>query len=199
MFDSSGAFRGVIAMDIQLGRISDLVSNIHAGKTGLCVPDRPRQAPDRDFCRAATRTWASRPDQLPLGASLDPSQLPTALPADFTNLLAKMSAGQGGLETISVGGTERFVLYRPVPDVDYSMGIIVPSSELLAGAIGAREQLAQVEHKHDPIQPRPGRDHPRTRHRGHDPAEPRLDCSTGRLSLPPPTKSPAAIWMRAPR
>ena len=129
-------------MDIQLGRISDLVSNIHAGKTGYAfLIDRDKRL--IALSPAGYTDLGVTPEQLPLGASLDPTQLPKALPAGFTNLLADMSGGQGGLVTITLGGTERFVLYRPVSDVDYSLGIIVPSSELLAGAIGAREQLAQ--------------------------------------------------------
>jgi len=143
VFDSGGVFRGVIAMDIQLGRISDLVSNIHAGKTGYAfLIDRDKRL--IALSPAAYIDLGVTPEQLPLGASLDPGQLPTALPADFTNLLANMSGGQSGLATITLGNTERFVLYRPVPDVDYSIGIVVPSSELLEGVIGAREQLAEA-------------------------------------------------------
>jgi GAF domain-containing protein/HAMP domain-containing protein len=53
-----------------------------------------------------------------------------------------MTAGQQGLDTTFINGVERFAAYRPIPEVGYSLAIIVPSSELLSGAIAAREQLA---------------------------------------------------------
>ena len=40
-------------------------------------------------------------------------------------------------------GTERFVIFGPVTETGYSLGIVVPSQELLAGSTLARAQIAQ--------------------------------------------------------
>lgn len=37
IYDSTGNFRGVIAMDIQLTKLTDIVSNIHIGQTGYAI------------------------------------------------------------------------------------------------------------------------------------------------------------------
>jgi GAF domain-containing protein/HAMP domain-containing protein len=141
VYDSAGTFRGVIAMDIQLGRITDLVSSIHAGQTGYAfLIDRDRRL--IAMPPAAYADLGLSADDLPLGANLDASAVSAAPGPDFGNLLQSMSSGQSGLETISIEGTNRFAIYRPVPEVGYSMVILVPSSELLAGAAAAQEQLA---------------------------------------------------------
>jgi GAF domain-containing protein/HAMP domain-containing protein len=141
VYDANGAFRGVIAIDIQLGRISDLVSNIHVGKTGYAfLIDR-----DQRLIAMPPSGYADigiAPDKLPLGDSLDPARLSGPIAASLAGLLDKMTSGQSGLESISLGGIDRFAVYRPVPEVGYSMVILVPSSELLGGSIVARQQLA---------------------------------------------------------
>jgi GAF domain-containing protein/HAMP domain-containing protein len=141
VYDASGTFRGVIAMDVQLGRITEIVSSIHSGQTGYAfLIDRDRRLiamPESGYAMLGIT-----PEQLPLGTALDTAQVPGGLPADLTGLLAKMSAGESGLDTLSLGGVERFAVYRPVPEVGYSMAVLVPSQELLAGAIAARTQLA---------------------------------------------------------
>ncbi len=139
--DSAGRFRGVIAMDIQLRRISDLVSSIRAGNTGYAF------LIDRDgrliaMPQAGYQDLGMSPDQVPLGATIDPAQLAAPLRAALPDLLAKMSAGNSGLETISISGSDRYAVYRPVAAVGYSLVIIVPTGEVLGGAAAAREQLA---------------------------------------------------------
>jgi nitrate/nitrite-specific signal transduction histidine kinase len=54
-----------------------------------------------------------------------------------------MSAGESGLQTVSIKGVENFVIYSPIPEVGYSLAIVVPSQELLTGAADARVQIAQ--------------------------------------------------------
>ena len=141
VYDSSATFRGVIAMDIQLGRITDLVSGIHAGQTGYAfLIDRDRRL--IAMPPAAYADLGLSADALPLGANLEATEVSTAPGPDFGTLLESMSSGQSGLDTISIGGADRFAVYRPVPEVGYSMVIVVPSGELLTGAAAAREQLA---------------------------------------------------------
>jgi GAF domain-containing protein/HAMP domain-containing protein len=145
VFDAAGAFRGVIAMDVQLGRISDLISSIHVGASGYAfLIDRDKHL--IALPEAGYRDLGVTAAALPLGEVMDSPKAVGVLPAGLVTILGKMSAGQGGggLETVSIGGVDRFVIYRPVPEVGYSMALVVPSQELLAGSITAREQLAAL-------------------------------------------------------
>ncbi|MFH1186237.1 MAG: cache domain-containing protein [Chloroflexota bacterium] len=138
--DARGAFRGVIAMDVQLGRISEIVSNIRVGETGyafLIDSDKRLIAlPEAGYADLGLQV-----DQAPLGESLGAPQVAAALPEGLTPLLDRMAAGQTGLDTVTVAGSERFAVYRPVPGVGYSMAILVPIEELLAGALAARSEI----------------------------------------------------------
>jgi GAF domain-containing protein/HAMP domain-containing protein len=142
VYDSGGIFRGVLAMDIQLNRISELVSNIKVGDTGFAMlVDRNVRLialPSLGYYEFGTTSGV-----VPLGKILDTTKFPNAF-QDTYNVLYKAAAGQTGLTTINLGGVERLVVYRPIPEVGYGLVIIVPSNELMAGAIAARQQIAQT-------------------------------------------------------
>ncbi len=142
VFDSEGNFRGVLAMDIQLNRITDLVSNIHVGETGYAILiDRDKRLiamPDAGYL-----DFGITSDTVPLGETLDSAKLANA-PSEFFDVLTQTASGETGLGTITLDGVERLVVYRPVPEVGYGLVIIVPSKELLAEAITARQQITQA-------------------------------------------------------
>ncbi|OIN98012.1 MAG: hypothetical protein AUJ21_00030 [Anaerolineae bacterium CG1_02_58_13] len=143
VFDSAGNFRGVAAEDIQLNRITDIVSNIHVGQTGYAfLIDQGKRL--IAIPEAGYKSLGVEPDTLPLGEVLEQTKVSIQVPPEFWAALAKMAAGQSELETMPINGVEHFVVYRPVPETGYSLAIIVPAQELLAGAISAREQVALV-------------------------------------------------------
>ena len=140
--NDAGQFQGVAAMDIQLTRITQIISNIRVGDSGyafLIDGDKRLIA----MPEAAYLDFGIAPETLPLGEKLEPSKLPTDLPQELWNILESMSAGKNNLETIVMGGTERFVIYGPISETGYSLGIVVPSQELLAGSALAKAQIAQ--------------------------------------------------------
>ena len=140
--DDSGRFQGVTAMDIQLTRITQIISDIRVGDTGYAFlidgEKRLIAMPE-----AAYQDFGITPEALPLGEKMDQSKLPADLPQELWNVLGRMSAGENDLETIVMDGTERFVIFGPVTETGYSLGIVVPSQELLAGSTLARAQIAQ--------------------------------------------------------
>lgn len=140
VYDISGKFRGVLAMDIQLGRITAAVANIRAAQTGYAfLVDRAKRLiamPEAGYADLGTTA-----DALPLGDVVDPAKAGSGLPASFGDLLTKLSSGQTGMETISIGGTDRVVAFRPMPDVGYGMAIMVPAGELMASATAAEAQM----------------------------------------------------------
>jgi GAF domain-containing protein len=138
--DSSNVLRGVLAMDIQLNRISAVVSNIRIGETGYAflVDDSKRLIA---MPPSAYGDLGLEPQTAPLGESLDAPALASSLPDSVRALLDRMVAGESGLETMKIGGVDRFVVYRPIPEVGYSLAIVVPTTELLGGAAAARAQV----------------------------------------------------------
>ncbi len=139
--DPFGRFRGVIAMDIQLARITTLVSEIRVGGTGyaLLIDSQNRLIA---LPEAGYQDFQISPESVPLGESLDQMQVSTIAP-EFASILTEMNNGVSGFRTISLGGTERFVIYRPIPEVGYSLAIIVPTSEMLTGSILAKQDIAR--------------------------------------------------------
>lgn len=142
VYDAAGKFRGVQAMDIQLNRISEIVSNIKVGETGhgfLLDKDKRMIA----MSDAAYTDFGITADLYPLGNILDQDVLYTKTSPDLAAAVDKMGTGASGLETIKINGVENFIIYSPVPEVGYSLAIVVPSQELLGGAAVAKQQIAQ--------------------------------------------------------
>lgn len=139
VFNSKKEFQGVSAMDIQLNRITRLVSNIHVGKTGYAfVIDQDNrlialpQAGYADFgVTAAT---------VPLGEILDQKNLGNVSP-EFFSVLKEITLGRN-IKSVNLGGVERFIVYQQIPEVKYSLAIIVPSNEMLVESITVNEQVA---------------------------------------------------------
>jgi len=143
VYDPTGSFRGVTAMDIQLNRITEIVTGIRVGETGYAfLLDRNMRIiamPD-----SAYQDLGILKESLPLGEVLSPDKISSAVSDDFWAILDGMTVGNTGLDTITIGGIERFMIYQPVPEIGYSLAIIVPTQELLAEAIEASNQVAQV-------------------------------------------------------
>ncbi len=142
VYDSYTGFRGVVAIDVQLDSMSALVSGIRLGESGYAfVVDRDGRLismPD-----AAYKDLGYTASVMPIGEPIDEARLPSPLPADLKSVMERMQLGQTGLQTISINGEERYVAYRPIPSVGQSLAIMVPTSEMLAGAVDAERQLAE--------------------------------------------------------
>jgi len=143
VYDSTGNFRGVIAMDVQLNRLSGIVSNIHIGATGYAL------LIDKDFRLIAMspsgyKDLGITSESLTLGHPLQPSNLSSKLPAGFFKILSNMSKSQIGLEEISITGVDRFVVYSPISEAGYSLALIVPTQEYLSSAAVAKEQISEA-------------------------------------------------------
>jgi len=142
VFDSLGEFRGVAAVDIRLSRITDLVSQIHVGQTGFAFlldsNGRLMALPEAGY-----ESFGVTPEGVASGELLERSVLKDA-PMSLFDALIKMTTGQTGLRTIQLGDTDFLVAYRPVPEVRYSLGLMVPVNEMLTTSIFARQQILQI-------------------------------------------------------
>ncbi|MGC8857402.1 MAG: cache domain-containing protein, partial [Anaerolineae bacterium] len=145
VYDHSKHFRGVIAMDIQLNRITTLISGIQVGKNGYALlldsANRIIAMPP-----AAYADFGLTPEQVPLGAPFNLSQL-THVSPKFPRILAEMNAGKSGIATFLLRDANHFIAYHPIPEVNYSLAVIAPANELLTNAIAAREILQSQSQK----------------------------------------------------
>ncbi len=142
VYDAAGIFRGVDAMDIQLNKITEIVSNFKIGETGhaFLIDKEMRLIAMPD---AAYADFGITPENYPLGSVID-KDVPTKKSSpELLVVVDRMSRGLSGIETLNINGVENFIVYSPVPEVGYSLAIVVPSQELLSGATEARAQIAQ--------------------------------------------------------
>jgi GAF domain-containing protein/HAMP domain-containing protein len=139
VYDAAGRLAGVVAQDIQLTKISEIVGNISVAESGYAF------LLDRDgrliaMPNAGYADLNINPNMLPLGGKLTATNLGSTA-RELAPILAEMTAGNSGFTELSLNGTRRFVVYRPVQRAGFSLAIIVPVNEMLAKALEARQQL----------------------------------------------------------
>ena len=140
IIDDFAIFRGVIAMDIQLTSITELINTIRVGETGyaflidkeghvIAMPEMGYA----DFGLSAADFQAE--------SYLEKSLL-SEVNMDLFGILAKMTSSQDGIVITTLNNTEKYIAYHPIPSVGYSLGIVVDVSETQRNVLRAEEQLA---------------------------------------------------------
>lgn len=139
VFGEAGNLYGVVAQDIQLTRISDIITNIRVGQSGYAfLIDRDRRL--IAMPEAGYNDLGIDPATTPLGDELTPEGV-GASARELNNVILQMTSGNSGFSEIRLNGVQRFIVYRNVEGVDFSLAIIVPAEEMLAKALEARQQL----------------------------------------------------------
>jgi GAF domain-containing protein/HAMP domain-containing protein len=127
IYDTSNRFRGVVAADVLMTSVTQAVSSIQAGETGYAFlidqEGRIVIMPKEGY--ADFGIPADTPDE-----ELVQYTLPNTVSLEMFKVVIKMVEGQRGLQKIEVNGVEKYFAYRPIPNVNYSLGIAVPTSEL---------------------------------------------------------------------
>lgn len=139
VYDEAGILRGVVAQDIQLSRISEVVNNIQVGETGYAIlidSDKRLIA----ITPSGYNDLGLDPDANLLGNELNDEEL-QSIGTDFNAAMLRMLTGEEGLSQIELKGTNRYMVYRPIEGVNFSLAIIVPEQEMLAQALKVRTQL----------------------------------------------------------
>ena len=140
VFDSNKIFQGVFAMDIQLNRITKLVSNIHVGKTGYAfLIDRELRL--IALPQAGYADFGVTADSVPLGQVLDQTNIRKVSP-EFFKIVQETALGSN-VRSVSIDGVARLIAYQQIPEIKYSLVIIVPAAEMLAESTTVNEQVAR--------------------------------------------------------
>lgn len=138
IYDLSNRFRGVVAVDLQLTKISNLIASIRIGETGYAfVIDKEGriiampEAGYADFELSAEEIEGEK--------ALEP--ILTKVPLEAFQLFAKMVTNQSGMRTVTLNGVEKYVAYQPIPSVGYSLGVVVPVIETQSTILATRERV----------------------------------------------------------
>lgn len=141
VYDGRDIFRGVTAADIRLNNITSIVSSISIAKTGYALlvdkNNRLIALSENGYQDLGFITQA-----VPLGEVLIPALYPS-IPPELFSLFDSISTSESGITSFNFNGSERFVSYAQIPEIGYSLILIVPSSELLAEATAAQQLIAQ--------------------------------------------------------
>lgn len=138
--DSTGRFRGVIAADLQLVRISELISTIRVAQSGYAflIDEKGRliAMPEAGYADLGLSAGDFQGD-----AALD--SILTKVPLDVFQIIIKMTTRQSGMRLTNLNGVEKYVAYQHIPSIGYSLGIVVPVSETQSALIATRQRLAE--------------------------------------------------------
>jgi GAF domain-containing protein/HAMP domain-containing protein len=129
VYDDSGKFRGVSGIDIQIATVTERISMLSVGKTGygflidsegraIAMPTQGMQ----DFNLTEEEVQSGDVENL---------LLTNRVSLDVFEVLAKMTSGQSGVKLVEINGSNRYIAYKPIPVVGYSLGIVVSEDELL--------------------------------------------------------------------
>jgi GAF domain-containing protein/HAMP domain-containing protein len=129
VYDAHGTFRGVVAADVQLAKITAQASGIQIGKTGYAMLlDEAGHV--IGMPPAGYRDLGLDLEQVPMPERPSLSVLQRGSP-ELQEVTARMVKGQTGL-SILTKDQPRYAAYAPVPSAAYSLGIIVPADEMNA-------------------------------------------------------------------
>lgn len=140
VYDNTGEFRGVAGIDIQLATITERVSGLSIGETGYAfLIDSDGRA--IAMPKAGLSDFNLTETELQSG-DLENLSLINRVPLDVFGVLAKMTSGQTGVRLVEINGSNRYIAYKPIPIVGYSLGIVISEDELLQQYVETNDVLA---------------------------------------------------------
>lgn len=136
VYDANDKFRGVISADLQLDQLAEGVKAIQAGTTGygflIDTAGHILAMPEQGY----TDLGITR-ESVAAGETLKNTILGQGTPA-FQAITKAMTSGKSGVTTITLHNSEHYLAYTPLASINYSLGILVPTSEL-TGAFEATQ------------------------------------------------------------
>ena len=141
VIDKNGRFHGVVGADVKLETITTQVLNIKIGQTGyaflsdslnniIAMPDLGYS----NFGILREETLEGEESQL---ASLNQG------PQDLQSQFQDMATGNSGQIRAQINEVEHYMAYAPVSSTGYSLGVIVPASEMETAYREAQAMVAE--------------------------------------------------------
>jgi GAF domain-containing protein/HAMP domain-containing protein len=129
VYDNTGTFRGVAGADLLLSNITDRVNSLSIGRTGygflIDAQGRVVTMPSKGY-----DDFNLTEEEIQSG-DIENLSLINRVSLQVFEVLAKMTSGQKGVRLVEINGSNRYIAYKPIPTVGYSLGIVVSEDELL--------------------------------------------------------------------
>lgn len=115
IFNNNGQLLGVAAVDIPVTRIQQIVNNIHIGKTGYA------------FMLDDKGNTITHPNNSDKG---NPISEKGSLDPQIADISGKMISGEKGIAKIDLEEIPSYLLYTPISNIGWSIGVVVPVDEV---------------------------------------------------------------------
>ena len=139
VYDAKDKFRGVISADLQLDKLAEEVKAIRAGSTGygflIDSAGHILAMPEKGYADLGLTR-----ESVAAGETLKNTILGQGTSA-FQAVTKRMTAGESGLATINIHESEHYIAYAPLVNVNYSLGIIIPTSELMGAFTATQAEI----------------------------------------------------------
>jgi len=133
-------FKGVMVADFQLQRVAEQISSITVGKTGyaflLDSDGHIISMPEQGYT-----FFELKPEVLSMNEEPHQTIFDSNVPFEVRQITSRMVAGGSGVITTTVNGVDTFIAYAPVANNSFSLGLIVPTSELTQPVIATRNEI----------------------------------------------------------
>lgn len=139
VYSAKGVFKGVMGIDLQLARISEKISQIKAGETGFAfIVDETGHIltmPPQGYA-----IFGLEPEEVPVNESPKETILGHGS-ADLQAVASRLVGGESGLAKVMIGGRETYIAFAPLNTPGYSLGVIVPASELQMAIVTSQQEV----------------------------------------------------------
>jgi len=139
VFDDRGEFRGVAGIDLKIATVTERVSSLTVGKTGygFLIDSKGRVI---SMPSQGLKDFNITEEEIQSG-DIENLSLINRVSLDLFEVLAKMTSGQSGVRLVKLGDSNRYIAYKPIPIVGYSLGIVVTEDELLQEFVATKLTL----------------------------------------------------------
>ena len=140
VIDKIGRFQGVTAIDVKITRVIDLVANVDLGESGYAflVDNNNRLI---SLSETGYNDFGITDENAKLTTIMDPAAL-TSVSPEFTEVMTKLQAEENGIFSINLNGIEKHIAFHAIPEVDYKLVYVIPSSELFSSRQVISEQIS---------------------------------------------------------
>jgi GAF domain-containing protein len=139
VYNADGIFKGVIGIDMQLARISENISQIEIGKTGFAfLVDETGHIlamPPEGYA-----LFGLQPEEVPVNESPKETILGQGS-ADLQTVTTRLVNGESEVSTVVINDVETYIAFAPLNTPGYSLGVIVPVSELNTTIVTSRQEV----------------------------------------------------------
>lgn len=136
LLDADGQFLGVMSHDVTIESLKQIalsISVLDGGGYGFLIDPAGKVIAHPDFQDAD----ASQGTQ-------DETSLLSWGSAEFQSLVKKMVSGQQGLGYYNSQAGESLLVYAPIPETGWSLGISIPQEQVIAPALATRNRALMV-------------------------------------------------------